>query len=282
MKRGRPVKPWLCLILLALAPTVHARDFVVEIVLFEHRQPAGSVLPSMLYVPRTADAVSLGDERAVDADFRVLTDDELGLGDAAAAITASSRYRLLGHFGWQQPGLAADEVVPIRIGLGPLATLYIPPDIATYDRFVPAALQPEPDRERDIRIPTVYGVLKLRLGRFLHLETDLVYNDATHGRGYRLSQSRKMRSGELHYIDNERFGLLVLALPAEEAGATPQGPDDAAVDTSAPSGGTGSPNESGSGGSGTDSAATDEPATVDPTVTRDAIGTPIRRAPSAE
>ena len=95
--------------------------------------------------------------------------------------------------------------------------MYLPEDIAPYGRFIPASAAPRPDRTRAVRSSTVSGTLKVRLGRFLHLESQLVFTDEESGESYRLSESRKMRSTELHYVDNPRFGLIARILPIEEA-----------------------------------------------------------------
>ncbi len=49
------------------------------------------------------------------------------------------------------------------------------------------------------------------------MNTQLVFTDADTQQSFRLSQSRKMRSRELHYIDNPRFGILTRILPVEES-----------------------------------------------------------------
>lgn len=58
----------------------------------------------------------------------------------------------------------------------------------------------------------VNGLVRVSLGRFLHLDTKL----ALHGGGVtRIEQAhRRLRSGELHYIDNPGYGILVVIRPA--------------------------------------------------------------------
>lgn len=54
------------------------------------------------------------------------------------------------------------------------------------------------------------GTLRLTLRRYLHLDVDLQWTDDD-GREHRavtLREQRRMRSGELHYFDNPRFGVL--------------------------------------------------------------------------
>ena len=109
--------------------------------------------------------------------------------------------------------------------------------------------------------PIVDGSLRLVVSRYLHAELDLLYRDPSPDpatrtyrqpgllvpeggerqlpAGFRLETSRRMRSGEIHYIDHPRFGVLVFVNPWEpgegndeeegEGGATEAEPADAAA-----------------------------------------------------
>jgi len=140
----------------------------------------------------------------------------LGAGDLqlradAARIQNAPDLELLAHFGWRQPGLAQDKAVPIRIS---------------------EELLNSPARQGEL--PRLSGTLKLILSRYLHIETDLLYREKADGeqdlfqlaqqqdgserqhslyRVYRLEQSRRMRSGELHYLDHPVFGMAVKVTP---------------------------------------------------------------------
>jgi len=209
---------WLLLLvaIVALAASAHARaiDYLVEVVLFENLAETGD-LDGALWFPKTGAALSLGAEAAVAEGFRVI-ETGLSLDDDARSIAASGGYRLLRHFAWRQPGLDERAAKAIRINTGSAFDLHLPEDLSPYDEFIPASAAPRPGRERAVRSTTVAGTLKVRLGRFLHMEALLVFTDQESGRSYRLSESRKMRSTELHYIDNPRFGILTRILPIEE------------------------------------------------------------------
>lgn len=200
--------------LLLLTGAVHARDYQVEVVLFEtvagRDQSAGG-----LYYPKVGRSIRLGTEEAVAANFRPL-EQNLSLSDNAAAIAASSRYRLIRHLAWRQPGLDEKDAVAVRISLGNTSAVYLPDDISAYQDFIPASNTPTPDRQRKINTSTVNGSILVHLGRFLHMQTQLAFTDEETGQSFRLSQSRKMRSRELHYIDNPRFGILTRILPIED------------------------------------------------------------------
>jgi len=200
----------LCLMIPASA---FAKDYKVEIIMFEHVK-GGSDIQAGLSFPRLRTSMGLTSDKAREAGFTLL-DSDYELNEVADSIKKSGRYRLLKHFMWQQPGLDRKEAKAVRINIGRVSTMYIPQDLSGKGRFIAASASPEPGREREIRTTTVNGNIKVRLGRFLHLETHLVYTDAERQTSYNLLQSRKMRSRELHYIDNARFGIIARIVPVE-------------------------------------------------------------------
>ena len=95
------------------------------------------------------------------------------------------------------------------------------------------------NRWYSFQAPGVDGLIRLRRGRYLHIDTDLVLAG-----GVRAVGLRRMRSKELHYIDHPKVGILVRADPvqtavnstapsspeAEDATAPPTSGDDGAQD----------------------------------------------------
>lgn len=207
-----------CLLLFA-ASTSHAKDYLIEVIVFENVS-GKSVSGGGMYIPKSGQALTLGGDSAKNAGFEIVSDG-LSLEENAESIRSSGRFRLIKHLAWRQPGLDRKEAKAIRVSLGGVTTVYIPDDTKPYDSFIPASLDPQPDRTRAVKTVTVSGTIKVRLGRFLHMDTLLVYTDKETGQSYRLKQSRKMRSRELHYIDNPRFGLLTRILPIEEPDEQP-------------------------------------------------------------
>lgn len=63
------------------------------------------------------------------------------------------------------------------------------------------------------------GMIRLKRGRYLHLETDLVFNQA--GRIYRVQEHARARSAKLHYVDHPKLGLLFRADRWENPNAQP-------------------------------------------------------------
>jgi len=205
---------FVTLCLLWPAGVLHAKDYRVEIILFEHVNGGADINTGLSY-PRLRSAIGLSSDAAASNGFTLL-EDGYELNEAAAEIRASGRYRLLKHFIWQQPGLDRKSAIGVRVNVGRVSTMYVPESFPDGVRFVPATSFPQSGTEREIRTTTVNGSLKVRLGRFLHLETHLVFTDTDRKTSYNLFQSRKMRSRELHYIDNARFGLLARIVPVED------------------------------------------------------------------
>lgn len=97
--------------------------------------------------------------------------------------------------------------------------------------------------------PVVDGTLRLVVSRYLHAEVDLLYRDPSPDpetrtyrqpgllvpegadrqlpAGFRMETSRRMRSGEIHYIDHPRFGVLVFVNPWDPDEENGDGSDEA-------------------------------------------------------
>ncbi len=191
-----------------------SRDYQIEVLVFENLRP-GSAPGATLYVPRLGNAISLTGDRAAALGFQQIEQPSM-LIEHAEQIKSSGSYRLLRHIAWQQPGLDNSAARGIRINAGSSFKVHLPGDFRDHDRFVPVTLGPAFDgNSREIATTKLSGTIKVRLGRFLHLDTRLVFTDIDQRRSFRLEQSRKMRSRELHYIDNPRFGLLVRIIPLD-------------------------------------------------------------------
>ncbi len=231
ISKQRLLSSLAALALLTFASTSMAqnKDYLIEVVIFEAL--AGEDLSAGgLYFPRIENSLRLGSEEAVAQGF-LPVEQNLQLTENAADIAGSSRYRLLRHLAWRQPGLGDDEAKAVRIALGGAVPLFLPEDLRAFPEFYPASANPTPDRSQSINTTVVNGSITVRLGRFLHMDARLAYTDELSGQTFRLAQSRKMRSGELHYIDNPRFGILTKITPLEDkAGvANVDDPTDGAI-----------------------------------------------------
>jgi hypothetical protein len=118
--------------------------------------------------------------------FRTVDDDGRVLDGAARRLVRAGGYDVLAHLAWRQP---FDEGAPAL----PVAVEWTDP-VSGETRLV--------------------GTVGVDLRRFLHVEFDLAWQDvgADGTPGWvHVEQSRRMRSGELHYVDHPRVGALVRA-----------------------------------------------------------------------
>lgn len=199
-------------------------EYTVEVIVFKNLSgnPAGAEIwtrTNQEPLPEADLEIDLPDEVASPkqeaVEYTRLQGSELSLGELAKKLRASSRYEVLLHQGWRQPGLDRNRAAPMRIEV----TL---DDGARSARAASGGWGSPRAR--------LEGELKLILSRYLHLETDLRYYtgevlqplDAiqdefadlvTQPLVYRLKQGRRMRSGELHYLDHPGFGLLAVVRP---------------------------------------------------------------------
>lgn len=211
-----------------------AKDYIVEMIFFANvsgpEQPlvqAGE--PS---APSNLQDAILLDDSALLHDFLPLPREAMKLARQAFALAASGKYRILEHAVWLQPGLAKKQAIPVRIQAG----------LDYSEEFgEPAPLflvTEDQDTLEEHAIRELDGTVKVVLGRYLHVFTDLLYrkplnkdtdtesatpDSAGHDRmlaDFPLKVHRKMRSKELHYIDHPLFGILVEIRPAESEDET--------------------------------------------------------------
>lgn len=198
--------------LLAIPTGASARSFVIEIIVFDDLSGEGlhtEHWPADPGKPSLQDAVELvhsregGSEQAARA-YRLVNRSVFALSDVWASLRRSARYRPFLHVGWRQPGLSHGAARPVHVS----------PHLG-----VRRTGGPEPEGgER----PAVDGTVKVSLARYLHVDLDLVYSRPGNGENaapnaiparFRLVSERRMRSGELHYIDHPLFGVLALIRP---------------------------------------------------------------------
>lgn len=184
---------FLCALLLVLAVSpARADTWRVDLVLFRF---LGSV-DERGRLPQAAgarDAIELDDTaRLSAAGITVLPEQEFGLEDQWRRLKASPQFRPLMKLAWTQNDPPAQHGPRLRVQGG--------------NRIRLPAEQGLGERE----FAEIDGSVALHLGRFLHLDADLVYttagDDAT---SWPLVESRRMRSEELHHLDSPKLGVLV-------------------------------------------------------------------------
>ena len=222
------------LFLLSACQPSLAKDYIVEMVFFANvPDPDQSLVlaPEPSILPDLQDAILL-DDSALLHDFLPLPQEVLKLADQASALTESGKFRVLEHVIWLQPGLTKRHSIAVRIQAGLDYS-------SEFGEHEPVELIPEDqDLQQKHPINELDGTVRVVLGRYLHVFTDLVYrrpvdrNTNTesvisdkpgHDRvlvDFPLKIHRKMRSKELHYIDHPLFGILVEIRPAGSADGT--------------------------------------------------------------
>ena len=160
--------------------------------------------------------------------FKPLHSSTFQLTDDAKLLKESKNYNILLHTAWRQPGMSAKIAIPVH-----LHQEYVYRTTNTNQRTdpdMPAVNLPQPLVAEQTR-GVLDGFVKIILSRYLHAEVDLSYTTGiksqqqlisgeetvepaqTEPRHYRLTESRKMRSKEVHYLDHPVLGMIILATP---------------------------------------------------------------------
>ena len=120
----------------------------------------------------------------------------IGLNKYVRKLASSKNYHVLVHKSWRQTGLADDAAIDI-----PIDSRLTDKGNANY----------------------INGTIKIVLGRYLHIYTDMIYQQprkeaaplligetSQHYKRYPINFHRRMRSKELHYLDHPIVGILVM------------------------------------------------------------------------
>lgn len=115
-------------------------------------------------------------------------------------LEKSGQYRILHHAAWQQPVSSPDETYPVRLTNGKTLA------------------QASPDA------PAMDGSARLSKEQFLQLDLELLYHypapaadgDPAASDGLLLQINRKLRPGDLNYLDHPAVGILAQVTPVEE------------------------------------------------------------------
>jgi len=163
-------------------------DYTIEVLIFAQNSYGDGALPydamdPAQEPPAIADARYLGRyDGAPFSQFEALPRERHLLGNDATRLKREG-FRILWHGGWYQ-----------NVGTG---------------------------RNPSVRIDSadgrVEGVIKVDRSRYLHFKPDLLLSRDAAAEAlpqrYRLQQSRRMRSEQLHYLDHPHFGMLVMINP---------------------------------------------------------------------
>lgn len=242
----------------------------VELVIFKNLKAPKSrefVLP-VSSPSKDKNILDLSSVRSIAAanklGYVILPDQQFRLTEAVRKLVKSSRYELLLHTAWRQPGRNREQALPVWIRGGRVfGSEYTSIDDAielqenapgtnlqktdgTIKEFNEQTLEAlelqqleQQSKRRGQGLYELEGKITVALSRYLHLYTDLVLRRprqsidpvlnssvqerplATYSADTRilnnhiLREHRRMRSKNLHYLDNPEFGMLVLITPYE-------------------------------------------------------------------
>lgn len=248
-------------LLLCFSADAASRWYHVEVIVFRYTEPRYAdgeqwVVPTILPDFRSATRLtrpvsgSMGGAAGPDAPdqalarrltaFRPLEPGSLAMRNIAGALRRTADIEVMLHTGWLQPSFGNAGARYVYLDDLPLPD----PEAAAEQRLNGGAgAEPELDRRRPpaidpmfddevIDVETVlaperefYGVLRLRTGRQLAVDTDFVLN--YEAAPVRLRESRRVLFRDTHYFDHPLFGLIVRILPYRLPGNEV---DDAPVD----------------------------------------------------
>ena len=187
------------------APVVSDQKFYdVELIIFKFNTPIGANevnLPTPTAI-RTAQTIGFSTQaqlkNALDKGFQPLKAEEFQLTETAEKLTASSRYTILNHTGWRQPGLGEDESLPVWITGGkiygkgyssidqhmpdPTAQPTDSPIESSLVEAVPVTSSETNSENSELSFPKIKdsefheleGMITIILSRYLHTKADLV------------------------------------------------------------------------------------------------------------
>jgi hypothetical protein len=236
--------------------TAQAEDaplYDVEVIVFANKNvPAGAAAwEERMLVPTLENAISLEPGSGLPSNQAFYPLKSRGLDNVAGALRRSSRYEVLAHMAWRQPGLSREDRIGVQIRDGQVIPAFVETPSAadastpmSGDSTVREATDAPPmftdSSMQPVNTWPLNGTISVGLGRYLHVYTDLVYSEPLSGaqpaptgtdnlfraqrpnwQSYHISDHRRMRSRELHHLDHPKVGVLVEITPYE--------PDEAAA-----------------------------------------------------
>ena len=178
--------------------------------------------------------------------FVMLEDEELQLKASFKKISRSSKFDPLLHVAWRQPTFDKKHAQSVLLYEG-----MTEPEVTESNKTKPKSASTSIDENIKPMNPRFAGTIRLSVSRYLHFAADLVYrtpiiqrvaipmssdelwNDTPYQslfdpqgpavkleswkamRGFRLKESRRMRSKRIHYLDHPFLGIVVLITPVE-------------------------------------------------------------------
>lgn len=203
------------------APGFPAIESAIELALAQTDEPIIADTPEQAYLRKLliADHLQVIEEPAETGDMReyeLLQKNKLQLGKLRHSLLRSKNYTPILHFAWRQQGLGREDVQTILV------------DSSNESLKFQQDLSPSNKVETHTAINEtieIEGTLRISRSRYLHADIDLLYrieknksslltSDQSIER-FRMTQSRRLRSKEIHYFDHPKFGLILRVIPVK-------------------------------------------------------------------
>ncbi|MCB1752667.1 MAG: peptidoglycan binding protein CsiV [Gammaproteobacteria bacterium] len=193
--------PFIAILLMSmLVPQAHSVRadpsltpwYTVELILFTRNRSPGA---SGEIWPQSAEQLDWDSARS--GNYALVSTGSWQLNGAELALKKSHRdLTPVIHTAWRQP---------------------------VFSRNSASAFYLRSDREVTPGTPLVEGMVKVSISRYLHVDLDLLLRETPAGavrlpggfQTFRFNEHRRMRSGELHYIDHPLMGMLILITPVK-------------------------------------------------------------------
>lgn len=226
------------------------RYYDIEVVIFESTSPlarASEIWDTSNQLETPSLFVELGqpypgpipDMYNPKLTFKQLPVSTYQLSEHVRSLKGSDNYNILLHLAWRQPGMDNDIALPVHVHQEYIVKTQAP--AVTTHPDMPAISIPQSTAYQQSR-SVLDGYIRIVLSRYLHANVDLTYTTGISQQAntiefqgdtgvaerenpapvfYRLQQSRKMRSKEVHYLDHPVLGMLILATPYSPDTMTP-------------------------------------------------------------
>lgn len=227
--------------------------YEIEVVIFkfsDSRSAGNEVWPDLVTTESLENSIELHNSTSLTLTpgldtkgyyYSKIPEDKFRLTEEAEKLVASGKYKILYHSAWIQPGLDKENAESIHIkatkNIADLSVIDSLSPVTITDTEIdnsPSLVNVSHEKPEDNII--LEGLIKVELGRYLHINFDLKYQrDLASGQSvintsslntykeikfYPVKMHRRMRSKEVHYIDHPLIGILVLAtrfeLPKDE------------------------------------------------------------------
>jgi len=218
-----------------------AYEIEVVIFSFNQTQSAGSeIWPDLVTTESVENAIELHNSTSLTQVpgpdqmayyYSKIPAESFRLSEKVNKLIASKKFKVIYHSAWIQPGLDKENAEFIHIqSINNNSTVPVIDALTNInDNFSSANPSIIQSTDNKAQQPLLDGVVKVELGRYLHIYFDLKYQrNLAPQQGviessknykdikfYPVQTHRRMRSKEVHYIDHPLIGILVLATPFE-------------------------------------------------------------------